>query len=69
MVNCFNGLSTVNVELTSRCNKNCWCCGRRKKDRDYPEIAMNYGDMDFHLVQEIAEQMNNSTIPICSPSV
>jgi hypothetical protein len=32
-------------------------CGRRKIDRDYPEIAMNYGDMDFALVERIAAQV------------
>jgi len=53
----FNGLTTVNVELTSRCNKNCWMCGRRKIDRDYPEIAIKYGDMDFELVKKIAVQL------------
>ena len=53
----FNGLTTVNVELTSRCNKNCWMCGRRKIDRDYPELALKYGDMEFELVQSIAEQL------------
>ena len=31
-------------------------CGRRKIDREYPEIAMNYGDMDFELVKKIAKQ-------------
>lgn len=53
----FNGLSVVNVELTSRCNKNCWMCGRRKIDREYPEIALKYGDMDFNLVKKIAKQL------------
>lgn len=53
----FDGLTTVNVELSSRCNKNCWMCGRRKIDREYPEIAMNYGDMDFKLVEKIAKQL------------
>lgn len=53
----FFGLSTVNVELTSRCNKNCWMCGRRKMERDYPKIAMNYGDMDFKLIEKIAKQL------------
>ncbi len=53
----FNGLTTVNVELTSRCNKNCWMCGRRKIDRGYPEIAMKYGDMGFELVKSIAKQL------------
>jgi MoaA/NifB/PqqE/SkfB family radical SAM enzyme len=51
------GLTTVNVELTSRCNKNCWICGRRRIDREFPEIAVNYGDMDFELVRKIARQL------------
>jgi len=54
---CFNGLYCIHLELTSRCNKNCWMCGRRKIDREYPEIAMNYGDMDFELVKKIADQL------------
>ncbi len=51
------GLYCIHLELTSRCNKDCWMCGRRKIDRDYPEIAMNYGDMDFSLVEKIASQV------------
>jgi len=58
----FNGLTTVNIELTSRCNKNCWMCGRRKIDKEYPEIAMNYGDMDFSLVKSISEQLPDSIV-------
>lgn len=57
MNKCFNGLTTVNVELTSRCNKNCWMCGRRKIDREHPDIALDYGDMDFELVKSIAKQL------------
>jgi hypothetical protein len=57
MTKCFNGLTTVNVELTSRCNKECWMCGRRKIDREHPDIALNYGDMDFELVKKISEQV------------
>lgn len=52
-----NGLCNVNVELTSRCNKTCWMCGRRKVDKDYPELALGYGDMDFELVKKIAGQL------------
>lgn len=51
-----NGLTTVNVELTSRCNKSCWMCGRRKIERDFPKLA-NWGDMDFKLVKKIAKQL------------
>ena len=57
-----NGLTTINIELTSRCQKNCSMCGRRKIERDYPDIAMNYGDMDFNLVKHIAQQVPTGTI-------
>lgn len=62
MSKCFNGLTTVNVELTNRCNKNCWMCGRRKVDRDYPEIALSYGDMEFSLVEKIASQLPDGIV-------
>lgn len=52
-----HGLSTINIELTSRCNKNCWMCGRRKVDREYPDLALEYGDMDFDLLRSIAAQI------------
>lgn len=58
----FNGLFVVNVELTSRCNKNCWMCGRRKIDREYPEIALKYGDMDFNLAKKIAKQLPSGIV-------
>ena len=49
-----SGLCNVNVELTSRCNKDCWMCGRRKVERGYPELTLKYGDMDFDLVRKIS---------------
>ncbi len=49
-----NGLCNINVELTSRCNKCCWMCGRRERDRLYGDLK--YGDMDFCLVEKIAEE-------------
>lgn len=52
-----SGLCNVNVELTSRCNKDCWMCGRRKVERGYPELTLKYGDMDFDLVRRISEQL------------
>ena len=52
-----NGLGTVNVELTSRCNKDCWCCGRRKREREDPSVKFSYGDMPFEMVEKIAGQL------------
>jgi len=37
-------------------------CGRRKIDKEYPEIVLNYGDMDFELVKEIAAQVPAGTL-------
>jgi len=56
MEKCFNGLTVCNVELTSRCNKNCWMCGRRKIERDYPHLA-KWGEMPFEMVELIAKQL------------
>lgn len=55
-------ISTINIELTSRCNKECFMCGRRKIDKEFPEIAMNYGDMDFSLLTSIAKQILPGTV-------
>ena len=55
------GLSNVNIELTSRCNKNCWMCGRRKIEGN--DKAVKYGDMDFSLLEKIAKQLpSNITV-------
>lgn len=57
-----HGLGTINIELTSRCNKNCWMCGRRKVDREYPDLALEYGDMDFELLRHIAPQIPSGIV-------
>lgn len=53
--NCFAGLGQVNIELTSRCNKKCWMCGRREREKLYGD--QNYGDIDFDLLGLIAEEL------------
>lgn len=53
----FNGLTTVNLELTNRCNKKCWMCGRRKIEAENPGRMMFDRDMDIALVQRIAGQL------------
>lgn len=55
------GSSFINVELTSRCNANCWCCGRRKLEREHPS-QVDWGDMDFDLLKEISRQVPPGTI-------
>ena len=56
-----NGPSFINVELTSRCNANCWCCGRRKLEREHPDLC-NFGDMDINFVEEISSQISPGTV-------
>jgi len=52
-----HGLSGINIELTSRCNKHCHCCGRRKEERDFPELSKERGDMPLEMVKRIADQI------------
>ena len=54
------GLANINIELTSRCNKNCWICGRRERDRLYSDL--DYGDMDFEMVKELARQVPSGIV-------
>lgn len=51
-----SGLASVNIELTSRCNKACDMCNRRTIEEKYPELSC-WGDMEFGLVQDIARQL------------
>ncbi len=50
------------IELTNKCNKNCWMCGRRKMERDYPKLATQKGEMDFELVKKISDQLADGTV-------
>ena len=57
----FEGLTNVNLELTSRCQKSCHMCGRRKIERDNPE-KVNWGDMDYDLVKSISKQIQKGIV-------
>lgn len=61
MINCLNGLLIVNIELSSRCNKVCFCCGRRKLKKNYPELA-KWGDIDFDLLKIISDQLPDNIV-------
>lgn len=58
----FAGLVSVIIELTSRCNKNCWMCGGRKLERENPELAVKRGDMEFSLLRKIAKQLPSGIV-------
>lgn len=51
-----NGLQSINIELTSRCNKSCHMCGRRKLEKEHPELC-DWGDMPLDMLRRIAEQI------------
>ena len=51
------GLTTLNIELTNRCNKKCHFCGRRQIEKTDPELAIYNNDIDFKLLERIAKQL------------
>ena len=51
-----NGLGFLNIELTSRCQKHCPMCGRRKMEKEFPELC-DWGDMPLEMVYEISKQV------------
>lgn len=51
-----NGLSFVNIELSSKCNKNCWMCGRRKYSAEYQDDHFNQF-IDLNLLNLIKKQI------------
>ncbi len=54
------GLLQLNVELSSKCSKSCWMCGRRERDRLYG--PQEYGNMEMDTVREIAAQLPEGII-------
>jgi radical SAM protein with 4Fe4S-binding SPASM domain len=54
------GLSQINIELTNRCNKKCWMCGRREREHLYGDIYNQ--DIPFEYLQEIAKQISPNII-------
>ncbi len=56
-----NGLSVINVELTSKCQKSCWMCGRRRLEKEYPELC-NWGDMSWDIIEKLSKQIPKDII-------
>ena len=59
MRECLDGLSVVNIELTSRCQKSCWMCGRRKLEQLQ---KADWGDMDTDLACKIADWLPENIV-------
>jgi radical SAM protein with 4Fe4S-binding SPASM domain len=57
-----NGISTINIELTSRCNKDCSMCGRRQLEKTDPEYASKQGDMDWRTFMQIIDDLEPGMI-------
>jgi len=53
-----NGLTNINIELTNKCNKKCWICGRRRIEKENSNFVDFYNkEMDFELLEHITAQM------------
>lgn len=58
-----DGLTTINVELTNKCNKNCWMCGRRKLEKEDISFKTVYNkEMEFSLIEKIANQVPSGIV-------
>ena len=55
-----NGLGYANVELSSVCNKSCWMCGRRKRDKE--QRGDEYGFMEYETAIKIANEIPAGTM-------
>ena len=53
------GLSQINVELSSKCDKRCYFCGHQNEKVN---VGLRYGDMDLTLLAHIAGQVPRGTI-------
>lgn len=48
--------SILNIELTNKCNKTCYMCGRRKVETQNPNIKYT-DEIDLKLLKKIAKQL------------
>ena len=55
--------SIINIELTNACNKNCFMCGRRKREREDFELSDVYSKtIDFSLLEKLAKELSGKNI-------
>ena len=56
--------SIINIELTNICNKDCFMCGRRKKERENQMYDMYSKAIDFELLKKIATELSDRDVLI-----
>ena len=54
------GMTSINIEISSICNKSCHICGRRQREKLYGD--QNYGFMDMELLTMISYQIPPGTV-------
>lgn len=57
-----NFATFIHLEITNRCNKRCWMCGRRKLEKEYPHLVNFNKDMDLNLAKSIIDQLPKNTV-------
>lgn len=57
MIKNFNGLTNINIELTNKCNKSCWMCGRRKIEKENNFKDFYNDEISFDLLEKISTQV------------
>lgn len=55
----------LNIELTNACNKGCFMCGRRKKEKEDSTYYDKYSShMPFELLEKLEDELKNTSILI-----
>lgn len=54
--------SIINIELSNACNKDCFMCGRRKREKKLSFNKIYSDNIDFRLLEKIAEELSGMNI-------
>lgn len=61
-MSCYNGLVVCSIELTNKCNKSCWMCGRRKLETEYPQLTKFNKDISVQDARYVLDQLPKGTL-------